>query len=238
MPVYNYTTIDDPAQVGFTTWAIGINDAGQFVGQYSNAGGSHAYFYNGSTFITIDDPKATAWSVALGINATGLIVGQYRDTSNHGYIYNPNTGVYSTIDRPGATSTSAFGINAAGQIVGDFSDNIGSGQHGYILTGGVFTTIDVPGAAQGTVTTAINSSGQILGYYYYNNNNNVSSFIYNPSTATYTILNNPLAPHYTFAYGFNDLGQVVGHYLGADGQDHGYVYSGGTYTTIGPAGKP
>jgi hypothetical protein len=32
MPVYNYTTLDDPFQVGFTTGAIGINDAGQIVG--------------------------------------------------------------------------------------------------------------------------------------------------------------------------------------------------------------
>jgi hypothetical protein len=114
MPVYNYTTIDDPAQVGFTTWAIGINDAGQFVGQYSNAGGSHAYFYNGSTFITIDDPKATAWSVALGINATGLIVGQYRDTSNHGYIYNrtPAFTQPSIVRAPPAQAHSASTLRA------------------------------------------------------------------------------------------------------------------------------
>jgi hypothetical protein len=30
MPVYNYTTVDD--QVGLTTQAAGINDAGQIVG--------------------------------------------------------------------------------------------------------------------------------------------------------------------------------------------------------------
>src|SRR5712671_336333 len=112
MPVYNYTTIDNPSQSGFQTYTEGINDSGQFVGIYGNFG----YFYNGSTFITIVDPKATAWTDALGINATGLIVGQYRDSSNHGFIYNPNTGVYSTIDHPGATSTGAQGINAAGQI--------------------------------------------------------------------------------------------------------------------------
>jgi hypothetical protein len=32
MPVYNYTTLDDPLQVGFTTEADDINDAGQIVG--------------------------------------------------------------------------------------------------------------------------------------------------------------------------------------------------------------
>ena len=32
MPVYNYTTLDDQLQVGFTTEADDINDAGQIVG--------------------------------------------------------------------------------------------------------------------------------------------------------------------------------------------------------------
>ena len=32
MPVYSYSTLDDPAQVGFTTFAEGINNAGQIVG--------------------------------------------------------------------------------------------------------------------------------------------------------------------------------------------------------------
>src|SRR5262245_32753116 len=132
MPVYNYTTIENPSQVGFTTATTGINDAGQFVGSYDNAGGHHGYFYNGSTFITIDDPKAMAGTSTHSINATGLIVGDYRDTSNHGFIYNPNTGVYSTIDYPGATSTSAYGINAAGQIVGSHHNDIGY-QHGFLL---------------------------------------------------------------------------------------------------------
>jgi hypothetical protein len=46
MPVYTYTTLDDPlASAGFSggTGASGINDKGQIVGTYRNASGHHGY---------------------------------------------------------------------------------------------------------------------------------------------------------------------------------------------------
>ena len=44
MPVYNYTTLDDPLAGGFFgTQATGINDAGQIVGRYFNNGGFHGF---------------------------------------------------------------------------------------------------------------------------------------------------------------------------------------------------
>ena len=43
MPVYNYTAIYDPSQVGFTTSAAGINNSGQFLGFYHDAHGNHGF---------------------------------------------------------------------------------------------------------------------------------------------------------------------------------------------------
>src|SRR2546423_15711950 len=43
MPIYNYTDIDDPSQVGFTTSAAGIDNSGQFVGLYHDAHGNHGF---------------------------------------------------------------------------------------------------------------------------------------------------------------------------------------------------
>jgi probable HAF family extracellular repeat protein len=71
MPVYNYTTLDDAFQVGFTTGAMGINDAGQIVGGYTNAGGGHGFLYSGGTYTPIDDPLATKGTGAAGINSVG-----------------------------------------------------------------------------------------------------------------------------------------------------------------------
>src|ERR1700730_10007726 len=45
MPVYTYTTFDDPA--GTNTQANGINDSGQISGFYGNASGNHGFLYSG-----------------------------------------------------------------------------------------------------------------------------------------------------------------------------------------------
>ena len=39
----------------------------------------------------------------------------------------------------------------------------------------------------------------------------------------------------TFARGINDAGQIVGYYIDSSGTSHGFLYSGGTYTTIDDA---
>src|SRR5262249_55813195 len=236
VPVYNYTILDDPSSVGFTTNAKGINSAGQVVGHYDNNSGEHGFLYSSGTYITIDDPLATGLIEAVAINDTGLIVGHYlSNNSTHGFIFNPSTGKYSTIDRPGASSTEALGINKAGQIVGTYTD--GSGQHGFLLNGGLFTTIDEPFATQGTVATGINNLGQIVGYYYTVVGFGFlisHGFLYNPSNSSFTTLEDPLPQGLgTAVYGINDVGQIVGNYINlADGSSPGFLYNGGTYTRL------
>ena len=51
---------------------------------------------------------------------------------------------FTSIDFPGATSTSAWGINARGDIVGGYLSPDKS-DHGFLLSGGQFTTIDFLG---------------------------------------------------------------------------------------------
>src|SRR5262249_33583611 len=59
--------------------------------------------------------------------------------------------------------TVAQGINVAGQIVGYYFDS--AGRHGFLYSGGTYTTIDDPSATQGTTATGINNNGQIVGNY-------------------------------------------------------------------------
>jgi probable HAF family extracellular repeat protein len=54
MPVYTYTTLDDPSATNGTQ-AVGINDAGQIVGWYDNASGSNGFLYSGGTYPTLDE---------------------------------------------------------------------------------------------------------------------------------------------------------------------------------------
>lgn len=69
-----------------------------------------------------------------------------------------------------AKRTAAGEINSAGDIVGVYTDGIGM-QHGFLLRGGQFTTIDVPGSLVGvdgalpTTARAIGPSGDIVGQF-------------------------------------------------------------------------
>src|SRR5438105_7811892 len=96
MPVYTFTTLDDP--LGMATVAYGISNAGQVVGAYTDANlHTHSFLYSGGTFTTLDDPSATTGTLALGINDAGQIVGYYTDASSaHGFLY--SGGFYTTLD--------------------------------------------------------------------------------------------------------------------------------------------
>ncbi len=129
------------------TYANGINDAGQVVGEYATtwAVNQHGYLYQDNTYTTIDDPNAgSAGTIAEGINNLGAIVGFYYDSSNkvHGFI--DIGGAFTTIDNPlGTNGTQLTGINDAGQIVGVYTDS-GNVTHGFVASlNGVTTNEDV-----------------------------------------------------------------------------------------------
>jgi len=73
---------------------------------------------------------------------------------------------FTTIDItkyvPGAIAASANG-NSTHEVAGDFTDSDGV-THGFVLSKGVFTTVDVPGAAF-TQINGINAPGRLAGTY-------------------------------------------------------------------------
>jgi uncharacterized membrane protein len=81
-------------------------------------------------------------------------------------------GTFTSFEYPGANFTVASAINPKGQIVGLQSQSTGLGPdffapgktHGYLLSNGVFTPIDFPGAVF-TAAIDINPEGAIVGRY-------------------------------------------------------------------------
>ncbi len=77
-----YSTLDVPGSTA--TFASGINDAGQIVGDYYNSAGLHGFLYSNGVYTTIDAVGVPQTNVGggtspSGINEAGQIVGYYSD---------------------------------------------------------------------------------------------------------------------------------------------------------------
>ena len=104
---------------------MGINNARQIVGSYSDSSGKvhgFARSADGSTYATID-PPGSIYSNPSDINDAGQIVGDYEDSSGnwHGFIAYPKSYLFETVDDPvgvvSSRGTNVLGINDAGQLV-------------------------------------------------------------------------------------------------------------------------
>jgi hypothetical protein len=227
-----FTPLNDPAAT-MGTYAMGVY-GNSVVGSYEDANGIHGFFYNGSTYTTLDDPAADLGSTyAMGMSNNN-IVGYYDDAAGeHGFIYNYITSTYTTLDDPMATpgTTQALAISV-NDIVGLYNGSDGA-SHGFLYDGSTWTTIDDPLSSPSinyhTTPSAV-SDGTIVGSY---STFGTGSHGFVDTFGTYTTLDDTNSlPGNTWLSGawitetINDYfdGSVVGIY--SDGTyDHGLYYS-------------
>ena len=140
-------------------------------------------------------------------------------------------GTYTQFDDPIAVyGTHGISINTAGDIVGNYLDS-DVNAHGFLLGGGIYTTIDYPGATD-TYLTGINDVGQIVGWI------GISSFLYDVQTQTFTTIIRPFASQ-TSAFGINNAGAIAGTYFhvaqhGQNSRWIGFELVGSKYYDIFP----
>ncbi|MGH9641250.1 MAG: hypothetical protein ACRD3Q_02365, partial [Terriglobales bacterium] len=88
----HFTQLDAPGAAGFTQ-ALGLNNNGQVVGDYTDSSGlSHGFVYtvNSSTWQTIDNPNGVGTTIVNGINDKGMLVGFYGTApTNDGFVATP-----------------------------------------------------------------------------------------------------------------------------------------------------
>jgi len=139
--------------------------------------------------------------------------------------------VFQTIDDPkGVGFNSTESINSSGQIAGIYTDASGA-FHGYLLSGGQFTTIDDPDIAPGGSTFAytVNASGKIVGAYT-DGTGLAHGFLL--SRGQYSNLDDPNGVNGTQAVGLNANGKIVGFCIDANNVVHGFLLSSGRFTTL------
>jgi uncharacterized membrane protein len=171
-------------------------------------------------YTTLSIPGATT-STAIGINDQGAIVGAFTTstTDDRGFLL--FQGKFTHFNFPGAESTEALDINNNAQIVGDYSNS--TGQHGFLVHNGVFTSISAPSAPTQTRAIGINNFGVIVGA--------AGAFGFRLSSGRFTTIRFPGSSR-TTATGINDSGVIVGFYGDATGFNHGFMLKNGQYTSI------
>jgi len=137
------------------------------------------------------------------------------------------TNAFTTLEASslGATNTAAQGINPQGDIVGNYTDR--SGKHGFLLSAGDYSPIDVSGA---TATSArdINPQGDVVGWYA--DSTGQHGFLRRGGSDTQ--FDFPGAT-LTNALGINPQGDIVGRYTDILlHEQHGFLLRSGTYTTL------
>lgn len=151
----------------------------------------------------------------IGFNASATIAGAYA---------------YTTSNFPGATSTTPYGVNDSDSVSG-FYDNPSNGYHGFVQSGGGYSTAPVRETVYG-----INNSGTVVGIY--DDGANVPHGFIDDLRGNQLIFDVPGAL-YTSAFGINEFGSVVGTYnTGAVGVVgfHSFSYIQGVFATVSVPG--
>jgi probable HAF family extracellular repeat protein len=198
----------------FSSYAYGLNNAGQVVGWARTQSGDRAWIYSGGVMQvlgTLPGPYNFG-SYAYGINATGQVVGYSASSSSGSRAFQWSSGDWTDLGiLTGAPNNSqAFGINDAGQVVGCWND----GQsHAFLYTPGVgMENLDTLPGGNYNLANAINNAGQVAG------NSDTSTDTYDHRT--HAFLYTPGAGmqdlgafgevNYSSANGLNNTGKVVG----------------------------
>jgi len=215
------------------TQATAITPSGEILGRYNSSDGQqHGFVLRDGVFSSVDVPGSISTDAAW-VNASGAIVGSYGNNAG-GHAYVLKGAAITTIDFPSANPgcTAGFGISNAGDVVGvGFACNDFLHGHGYVLSRGQFTQIDVPGAV-GTFPTMIIDSASIVGTYL--GSDGVFHGFLRQAGKFITID----VPNSTFTWitGINSGGAIVGFYNSQDGNQHGSVLNDGEFITIDIAG--
>jgi uncharacterized membrane protein len=228
--VSKFKDINAPGAIETDTNAI--NNGGVIAGDYEDSSGiQHGMILNGKKLTSVDRKNClnthSFTSISFyGINDKNVVVGWCQDTvTGFDDAFSCIKKKCTTIAPPGATSTQANGLNDNGQIVGNYLDSAGV-QHGFLLSGGKYTTLDVPKETNSSAV-GINIKGLITLIAY--NGSSYDSFLFNGKS--YTPINVPDEAD-SFVGAINKYGDRIYSVVDSSNNIHGAFFlnvKGGSY---------
>jgi uncharacterized membrane protein len=222
---FKFSKVNVPGAFGIVP--LGVNNKGVIVGSYYDKKfATHGFMLNGKKLTTLDDPKGTNTGCDK-LNSNDAIVGFYTNSSGYleGFLY--KDGKFTDIPGPaGALSSFATGINDAEDIVGTYVDSVQQAQHGFLLRGTAYTTLDVPNALL-TVANRINDKATIV-LEWVDSNFNFESSLTRNNGKTYKTIDVPGATG-SEAIDLDNVGDVVYQWLDSSNNSHGALLHSGKY---------
>jgi probable HAF family extracellular repeat protein len=167
-----------------------------------------------------------------GINSSGQVVGTSWTITGqrHAFLWTPSGGMQD-LGTLGGLNSFAYGINDSGQVVGVSQISTGQG-HAFLWTqsGGMQDLVTSGVLNSSSSVSGINNSGQIFG------RGQTEAFLWTPSIGMQDL--GTLGGSYSYSYGINDSGQVVGYSTTNTGAYHAFLWtqSGGMLDLGVPAG--
>jgi probable HAF family extracellular repeat protein len=193
--------------------AFGINAAGQVVGQANSApgGSDQAFLWSAGSGMVDLGNLGGASSVGNAINASGEVAGQSDLASGftNGFLWTSSAGLQSIGTLQSGQQSGANAINSSGEIAG--WANVDSNEDAVIWTASAGLVSLGINANCGATAFGINDSAEVVGWF----NNSASctftshGFSWTESTGFKDLGVLPGA-QYSFAYGVNSSGQIVG----------------------------
>jgi hypothetical protein len=159
----NFSEFDVPDSL--TTSVRGVNNVGDFCGDFTDSTGLLQAFVSISGTITpFSVPGATS-TTAVGLNNLNQTEGSYVDASgiNHGF-WRDSDGALHLVDAPGSIATILFANNDSNWMVGRYVTADGATHGLFFVPPNRFFTFDYPGSTF-TSLTGINRDGFISGRY-------------------------------------------------------------------------
>jgi probable HAF family extracellular repeat protein len=221
---YTFTDLNVPgSQPDSTgTGGVGLNNLGQIVGNYyDSVGNSEGFLYTGGKYVTIDEPGATD-TYLYGINDFGQILGvSVYFSTGKSYVFLDTHGTFTNIADP-SVFFPLLSLNDRDQALGE-GPSFG---FGVLNAHGVITPTNLSGAPGSAFPDGLNNLGQFTG--------TVCDAVCHGFIDTKDVFTKLDYPNATFTggNGINDWGQVVGVYSDGAGDDNGFLYTNGHFTTI------
>ena len=203
-----------------------INARGEVVGYYSDSDSNqHGFYWFKGRFRTIDVPFSVE-TRAEGINDAGVISGEYVDEqgNEHGYLLRDTE--FETIDVPNSFTTDVWMVSNDSWLTGDYSS--ATTVLAYVRSKrGSFITLNIPGSIAASARS-INDRHEVVGRW------DDDSVPDDPTACTtqchgfYWANGRSIdirfpGALYTIALGINNPGQIVGRYVDASNNEHGFI---------------